>query len=331
MKAVSLEAAPYHIAINTMGPGASVKPTDITWEEYDKLPQIVKYQWADPAELGKGFVWLLHQPPALFSGFRFDAGPIALTVKREGYDFEFAPEKVTLYPDDFKFRENWYTIILILTRTETFLKKRMIRDMEYIGSVGPKEVVCGKQAVCSSSHPIVTETMVSVMRDGGNAADAAIAGSLVQAVVEPHMTNHAGSAAILYWEARTGKAYHLNGHGTLVPDMAPFRPVPPIGIRFAMPDANPCAAIPGFMPALGEMHRRFGSQSWADLCQPALEWARSGHPVSSFEYGVLQEELRFYTYFPSGRELFTPDGFLPEVGQTFQNTRPGRDHAPVGR
>jgi gamma-glutamyltranspeptidase / glutathione hydrolase len=190
--------------------------------------------------------------------------------------------------------------------------------MEYTGSVGPKAVVTGKQAVCSSSHPIVTETMVSVMQGGGNAADAAVAGSLVQAVVEPHMTNHAGSAAILYWEASTGKAYHLNGHGTLVPDMAPFRPVPPIGIRFAMPDSNPCAAIPGFIPALGEIHRRFGSKSWADLCQPALEWARNGHPVSSFEYGVLQEELRFYTYFPSGRELFTPNGFLPEVGQIFK-------------
>jgi gamma-glutamyltranspeptidase / glutathione hydrolase len=189
--------------------------------------------------------------------------------------------------------------------------------MEYLASVGPKPVIRDKQAVCSSSQPIVTETMVQVMRDGGNAVDAAIAGSLVQAVVEPHMTNHAGSAAILYWEASSGKAYHLNGHGTLVPDMAPFRPVPPIGIRFAMPGSNPCAAIPGFMPALGELHRRFGSQSWANLCQPALEWARNGHPVSSFEYGVLQEELRFYTYFPSGRELFTPNGFLPEVGQTF--------------
>jgi gamma-glutamyltranspeptidase/glutathione hydrolase len=188
---------------------------------------------------------------------------------------------------------------------------------ENLASVGFKPVVRGKKAVASSSQPIVTETMVQVMRAGGNAADAAIAGSLVQAVVEPHMTNHAGSAAILYWDAHTNQAYHLNGHGTLVPDLAPFRSVPPIGIRFAMPDSNPCAAIPGFIPALGELHRRFGSKSWADLCQPALEWARSGHPVTSFEYGVLQEELRFYTYFPSGREFFTPNGFLPEVGQTF--------------
>ncbi len=190
---------------------------------------------------------------------------------------------------------------------------------ELLASVGQKPVTRGKQAVCSSSHPIVTDTMIRIMRDGGNAVDAAIAGCLVQAVVEPHMTNHAGSIAFLYWDSRTGTAYHLNGHGTLVPDLAPFRPVPPIGIRFAMPGSNPCAAIPGFIPALAEMHRRFGSKPWSNLCEPAVEWAQNGHPVSSFEYGVLQEELRFYTYFPSGREHFTPNGFLPEVGQIFQS------------
>jgi NAD(P)-dependent dehydrogenase (short-subunit alcohol dehydrogenase family) len=108
VKALTLEVEPYHIALNTMAPGASVKPTDITWEEYDRLSPIIRYQWADPVELGKGYVWLLHQPPARFSGFRFDAASVALTVRREGYDFEFAPEKVTLYPDDFKVREAWY-------------------------------------------------------------------------------------------------------------------------------------------------------------------------------------------------------------------------------
>ena len=190
---------------------------------------------------------------------------------------------------------------------------------ELLASVGQKPVIRGKQAVCSSSHPFVTDTMIQIMRNGGNAVDAAIAGCLVQAVVEPHMTNHAGSIAFLYWDSRTGRAYHLNSHGTLVPDLAPFRPVPPIGIRFAMPGSNPCAAIPGFIPALAEMHRRFGSQPWSNLCEPAVEWAQNGHPVSSFEYGVLQEELRFYTYFPSGREHFTPNGFLPEVGQIFQS------------
>lgn len=87
---------------------------------------------------------------------------------------------------------------------------------------GPKPVVRGKKAVCSSSHPIVTETMLKVMKDGGNAVDAGIAGSLVQATVEPHMTNHAGTVTFLYWEAKTGKAHQLNSQGTLVPGLPPY-------------------------------------------------------------------------------------------------------------
>jgi len=191
---------------------------------------------------------------------------------------------------------------------------------ENLASVGAKPIAKGQHAVCSSSQPTVTDVMLQVLKDGGNAIDAAIAGCLIQAVVEPHMTNHAGTVMLLYWDAKTSRAYQLNGMGTLVPDMPPFRPVPPIGIRFAAEGANPCACIPGFMPSLGEMHRRFGSKPWNDLCNPAVEMAETGHIVTSFEYGVLQEELRFYTYFPSGRALFTPNGFAPEVGSRFMNS-----------
>jgi hypothetical protein len=58
-------------------------------------------------ELGKAFVWLAAQPPSRFSGLRFDAGLIADTIASEGYDFDFGPDKVTLYVDDFKARLEW--------------------------------------------------------------------------------------------------------------------------------------------------------------------------------------------------------------------------------
>jgi len=107
IKALALEAAPYHIAINTVGPGKPIKPTDVTWAELDAMPAEQKAAWADPVVLGKAFVWLASQPPSRFSGLRFDAGPIADTIAAEGYDFEFAPEKVTLYADDLMARLAW--------------------------------------------------------------------------------------------------------------------------------------------------------------------------------------------------------------------------------
>jgi NAD(P)-dependent dehydrogenase (short-subunit alcohol dehydrogenase family) len=108
VKALSLEAKAHNIAINTIGPGARIKPTRITWAEHDAAPEELRASWADPVELGKAWVWLAAQRPSRFSGYRFDAAKIVETIAREGDNFEFAVEKVTLYPEDFRARQEWY-------------------------------------------------------------------------------------------------------------------------------------------------------------------------------------------------------------------------------
>src|SRR5437870_360307 len=108
VKALSLEAKAHNIAINTIGPGARIKPTRITWAEHDTATEELRASWADPVELGRAWVWLAAQRPSRFSGYRFDAAKIIETMAREGGDFEFAVEKVTLYPEDFRARQDWY-------------------------------------------------------------------------------------------------------------------------------------------------------------------------------------------------------------------------------
>lgn len=108
VKALSLESADHNIALNTIGPGAPIKPTRMTRSEVDALPEEEKAAWADPQELGRAFVWLASQPPSRINGYRLDAGPIVQTIDREGEDFAFSPEKVTMYPDDYLARTEWY-------------------------------------------------------------------------------------------------------------------------------------------------------------------------------------------------------------------------------
>lgn len=189
---------------------------------------------------------------------------------------------------------------------------------KYVRNPGPKMPVTNVKAATSTDNAIVTEVILKVMREGGNAVDAAIAGCMVQATVEPFMTNHTGTVTFLYFEAKTGKLHQLDSTGTFPAELPPFRPVP------AMPGAGyasypPAAVIPGFMPGLKEMYSKFGTKPWAYLCEDAIRWAEEGHPVSTFEVQVNEYGSKFYNYFPDGRRFFAPDGYLVKVGDLFVN------------
>jgi len=184
----------------------------------------------------------------------------------------------------------------------------------YILNPGPKQPLSGLRVAVSTDSAIVTETIVGVLKDGGNAADACIAGSLVQAAVEPFMTNHAGLITFLCYEAKTRKIHQLESQGSHPSGLPPFRPVPTGHGPYAATIA-PSAIIPGFMPGLKAIHERFGTKKWSELCESAVEWAERGHCVSSFEYRITHSDEEFTTYFPEGREFFMPGGFFPAVGQ----------------
>ncbi len=188
----------------------------------------------------------------------------------------------------------------------------------YIRNPGPKTPVTGLKAAVTTDSAIVTETMMKVLAAGGNAADAGIAGALVQAAVEPFMTNHAGLVTFLYYEAKTGQLHQLDSLGGHPSGLAPFRPVPAgMGSYAIMP---PSAIIPGFMPGLKAIHEKFGTRPWAELCGDAVTWAESGHIVSTFEHTVNIFGEKFVTYFPEGRDFYQPKGYFTNVGETFVPT-----------
>jgi len=189
----------------------------------------------------------------------------------------------------------------------------------YLIDPGPKKPVSGQRAVVSAQSAPVAETMLGILDAGGNAADAAVAGSLVRGVVDHLYTNHAATVTLLYWDAKTKTAHSLNATGTIPHELPPFQPVPDVGHGFTN-FVRPIASIPGFMPGLNALHNRFGSTPWANLCDDAIYWAEEGYVMNSYLYANHVTQWPFRLYFPDGREMHLPDnGKLPAVGQRFRN------------
>ena len=183
---------------------------------------------------------------------------------------------------------------------------------------GPKPVVTGKRAVASSQSPIVTETILATLRSGGNAVDAAIAGCITQATVQPEMTNHAGTVSALVYEAKSGRVHYLNSTGTIHPGLPPLRPFPP-GVG-GLAAGSPMACLPGFMPGMKALYERFGSRPWRSLVEPAIPWAEEGFPIDEFQRSLLDHFIEANTYFPDMRALFAPEGVSQPVGARFRNS-----------
>ncbi len=142
-----------------------------------------------------------------------------------------------------------------------------------------------RRGVVAAPHALAAQTARDVLREGGNALDAAVAGVADIAVVYPHMNGLGGDSFWLIFDGRRGTALALNAAGRAAAgaDLARYR------ARFGeqIPTRGGAAAltVPGTVSGWWDVHRysveQLGSTlSWQRLLSPALTHARDGVPVS---------------------------------------------------
>jgi len=128
----------------------------------------------------------------------------------------------------------------------------------------------------ATQHPLATEAAARVLREGGNAVDAAVAAALTLSVVEPYHSGLGGGGMALIWNAKTGKVHAVD-----------FRETAPLQATAAMflnqdldPEASragPLAiAVPGEPAGLAFLHQRWGQLSWNRLFPEAVRFAEEG-------------------------------------------------------
>ncbi len=193
-----------------------------------------------------------------------------------------------------------------------------------IGAAGPAAPSArpapGGGAVASAA-PAATETGLLVLREGGNAADAAVAVALALAVVHPQAGNLGGG----------GFAVAKFGDEIAALDFRETAPAAATPGMFLGPDGAPvpekslvgplAAGVPGSPAGLFELHRRFGRLPWKKVVAPAVGLARDGFTVTERLSRAIAEDRMLLARFPETAAVWLPGGKPPATASRMRLPR----------
>lgn len=180
----------------------------------------------------------------------------------------------------------------------------------------------------TAPHASAAQAGVTVLQDGGNAADAIIAVAAVLSVVYPHMTGIGGDAFFLYYDAAGGRIYGYNGSGAAAGLATPERYA---GLS-SIPERGPLAAltVPGTVDTWFALAERFGSRPMHEILAPAVALAREGAPAARSFAAATQRLRETLASDPAASELFVRDG-PAQTGNIWRNPRLGDALEAIGR
>ena len=177
----------------------------------------------------------------------------------------------------------------------------------------PGRDALGTQGAVTAGHPLAAEAGLRVLQSGGLAMDAAITAAAILAVARPHMNGVGGDMFLLYYDSATNLTYALNGSGRSG-SAKTLEDLKSAGFE-QMPRSGPSSvSVPGAVGAWAEGLRRFGTISFADALQPAIELATAGLPVSeqlADDIAAAEGKLRQE---PEAARIFLPGGTAPQPG-----------------
>lgn len=174
-----------------------------------------------------------------------------------------------------------------------------------------------KQAAVATAHPAATQAGIEILRQGGNAFDAAAAVTASLGVVEPHGSGLGGGGFWLLHRASDGKQIMIDGR-----EKAPLAAHKDIyldkdgkvikGMSLNGPTA---AAIPGTPAAIERLVKEYGRLSLEQALAPAIRQARAGFRVTEGYQKWMKFRTEVVRGYPAAAAIFLRDGQIPALGE----------------
>jgi gamma-glutamyltranspeptidase/glutathione hydrolase len=179
------------------------------------------------------------------------------------------------------------------------------------------------RGVIAAGHPVTAEAGAQVLREDGNAIDAAVCAVLTSFVTESPLTGlgaggfmlvHTGDEDVLldFFVQVPGSDGHARA-AELVPIEVFFDETPQV---FNIGAAS--CGVPGTAAGLAEALRRWGSMPIAKLARPAVQLARDGVAVNAEQAYIFKILDPILTKYPETRALYAPEGRMLREGETFR-------------
>ena len=186
-----------------------------------------------------------------------------------------------------------------------------MRDFQQPG----RSATYASNGMCATSHPLAASTAIDILKAGGNAVDAAIAGAVLLGICEPQMTGIGGDCFVLIKPAGSDQVIALNGSGRAPAGLSAD------GLRAsghaAMPlYAAPAVTLPGAIDAFCRLSADHGRLGLDRLLAPAIRYADEGVPVAprvAFDWAEAVGTLS-----GDARKFFLVNGAAPKPGQMFR-------------
>ena len=180
-----------------------------------------------------------------------------------------------------------------------------------------RSVVRASHGMVASSQPLASEVGLQVLKQGGNAVDAAIAMAAMLNVTEPMMTGIGGDAFMQVYWAKTGELKGLNASGrcprALTLDYFAKR-----GISKMPETGMESITVPGAFDGWVTLLDKYGTRKLPELLEPAINTAENGFPVMERAAEDWSYEIKKLSATPAGASNYLIDGRSPHAGEIFK-------------